>query len=186
MFEMKLFKQVAVTVLGLGISLIGLSGCSVSVEGNYYKAVQPAFDLEQFFDGDVKAWGIVQNRSGEVVQRFIVDIAGKVEGDTLTLDEKFEYGVGEGPTERVWTIVKQSDNTFIGSATDIEGPAKGTSYGNAFNFHYEMDLPVDDTTYAVTFDDWFWAFDENTMMNRSYIRKFGIVMAEVTIFMQKQ
>ncbi|HBN98278.1 MAG TPA: DUF3833 domain-containing protein, partial [Alteromonas macleodii] len=24
------------------------------------------------------------------------------------------------------------------------------------------------------------------MMNRSYIRKFGIVMAEVTIFMQKQ
>ncbi|GMM67729.1 MAG: DUF3833 domain-containing protein [Pseudomonadota bacterium] len=183
---MKLFKQVAVTVLGLGISLIGLSGCSVSVEGNDYKAVQPAFDLEQFFDGDVKAWGIVQNRSGEVVQRFIVDIAGKVEGDTLTLDEKFEYGVGEGPTERVWTIVKQSDNTFIGSATDIEGPAKGTSYGNAFNFHYEMDLPVDDTTYAVTFDDWFWAFDENTMMNRSYIRKFGIVMAEVTIFMQKQ
>lgn len=186
MFEMKLFKQMAVTVLGLGISLVGLSGCSVSVEGNDYKAVQPAFDIEQFFDGDVKAWGIVQNRSGEVVQRFVVDIAGKVEGDTLTLDEKFEYGVGEGPTERVWTIVKQSDNTFIGSATDIEGPAKGTSYGNAFNFHYEMDLPVDDTTYAVTFDDWFWAFDENTMMNRSYIRKFGIVMAEVTIFMQKQ
>jgi len=183
---MKLFKQVAVTVLGLGISLVGLSGCSVSVEGNDYKAVQPAFDIEQFFDGDVKAWGIVQNRSGEVVQRFVVDIAGKVEDDTLTLDEKFEYGVGEGPTERVWTIVKQSDNTFVGSATDIEGPAKGTSYGNAFNFHYEMDLPVDDTTYAVTFDDWFWAFDENTMMNRSYIRKFGIVMAEVTIFMQKQ
>ena len=36
------------------------------------------------------------------------------------------------------------------------------------------------------FDDWFWAFDDSTMMNRSYIRKFGIVMAEVTIFMQKQ
>ena len=49
-----------------------------------------------------------------------------------------------------------------------------------------MDLPVDDTTYAVTFDDWFWAFDDSAMMNRSYIRKFGVVMAEVTIFMQKQ
>ena len=49
-----------------------------------------------------------------------------------------------------------------------------------------MDLPVDDTTYSVTFDDWFWAFDDSTMMNRSYIRKFSIVMAEVTIFMQKQ
>jgi hypothetical protein len=49
-----------------------------------------------------------------------------------------------------------------------------------------MDLEVDGTSYRVNFDDWFWAFDENTMMNRSYIKKFGIVMAEVTIFMQKQ
>ncbi|MDP6879838.1 MAG: DUF3833 family protein, partial [Alteromonas macleodii] len=102
------------------------------------------------------------------------------------LDESFNYGVGDGPTSRTWTIVKQSDNSYVGRASDIDGPAKGTSFGNAFNFHYEMDLPVDDTTYSVTFDDWFWAFDDSTMMNRSYIRKFGIVMAEVTIFMQKQ
>jgi hypothetical protein len=74
----------------------------------------------------------------------------------------------------------------LGRAGDIAGPAEGVAYGNAFNFNYEMDLPVDDTEYRVVFDDWFWAFDDTTMMNRSYIKKFGIVMAEVTIFMQKQ
>ncbi|MCB4435178.1 DUF3833 domain-containing protein [Alteromonas sp. McT4-15] len=183
---MKLFKKIAVSALGAGLFLGALTGCSVSVDGNDYKAVSPVFEIEQFFDGDVKAWGIVQNRSGEVVQRFTVDINGRIDGDTLTLDETFTYGVGEGPTSRTWTIVKQADNSYIGRASDIEGPAKGTAFGNAFNFHYEMDLPVDDTTYSVTFDDWFWAFDDSTMMNRSYIRKFGIVMAEVTIFMQKQ
>ena len=175
--------------LGIGLAALtvaGLSGCSVSVDGDDYRSVSPVFDIEQFFAGNVKAWGIVQNRSGEVVQRFIVDIDGSVDGDTLTRDECFNSGVGDGPTSRTWTIVKQSDNSYVGRASDIDGPATGTSFGNAFNFHYEMDLPVDDTTYSVTFDDWFWAFDDSTMMNRSYIRKFGIVMAEVTIFMQKQ
>ncbi|MEQ3652523.1 MAG: DUF3833 family protein, partial [Glaciecola sp.] len=102
------------------------------------------------------------------------------------LDETFEYGVGEGPLTRVWTLSKNANGTYTGNAGDIAGPATGTPYGNAFNFVYEMDLAVDDSTYRVNFDDWFWAFDENTMMNRSYIKKFGLVMAEVTIFMQKQ
>ena len=184
-----MIKNAMKVVLGLSIaslSVLGLSGCSLSVEGEDYQSIAPTFNIEQFFDGNVKAWGIVQNRSGEVVQRFVVDIDGSINGNTLTLDETFDYGVGEGPGSRTWKIVKQSDNTYVGRAGDIDGPAKGTSYGNAFNFHYEMDLPVDDTTYSVTFDDWFWAFDDSTMMNRSYIRKFGIVMAEVTIFMQKQ
>lgn len=101
-----------------------LTGCSVSVDGNDYKAVSPVFDIEQFFDGDVKAWGIVQNRSGEVVQRFTVDINGRIDGDTLTLDETFIYGVGEGPTSRTWTIVKQADNSYIGRASDIEDQLK--------------------------------------------------------------
>jgi hypothetical protein len=178
----KLWLRAAGFALGLGF----LSGCSVNIEGEDYVSTQPAFNITEFFDGDVRAWGIVQNRSGEVVQRFVVDIEGQVDGNTLTLDESFTYGVGKGAMKRVWTIEKQSDGTFIGNAGDIDGPATGTSFGNAFNFHYMMDLPVDGDTYSVTFDDWFWAFDENTMMNRSYIRKFGLVMAEVTIFMQKQ
>ena len=62
----------------------------------------------------------------------------------------------------------------------------GTPYGNAFTFAYEMDLEVGDSSYRVNFDDWFWAMDSKNMMNRSYIKKFGVVMAEVTIFMQKQ
>jgi hypothetical protein len=31
-----------------------------------------------------------------------------------------------------------------------------------------------------------WAFDDQTLVNRSYIKKFGITFAEVTIFMQRQ
>lgn len=161
-------------------------GCSVSIDGSNYQSQQPKFELEKFFDGKVIAWGIVQDRSGELVQRFVVDIDGRIENDKLILDETFDYGLGEGPVKRIWTLSKNANGTYTGNAGDIAGAATGTSYGNAFNFVYEMDLDVDGTTYRVNFDDWFWAFDENQMMNRSYIKKFGIVMAEVTIFMQKQ
>lgn len=166
--------------------VVALTGCSVSVDGESYKTVSPKFELEAFFDGKVKAWGIVQNRSGDVVQRFIVDIDAYKQGDKLILDESFEYGVGDGPLTRVWTITKNADGSYTGNAGDIAGPATGTPFGNAFNFAYEMDLEVDGSTYRVNFDDWFWAFNQDTLMNRSYIKKFGIVMAEVTIFMQKQ
>lgn len=171
---------------GVLVFAVALAGCTVSVDGEDYTSVSPDFNINAFFDGDVKAWGIVQDRSGKVVQRFIVDIDGRIENDTLILDESFEYGVGDGAKSRTWRIEPDGEGRYIGRAGDIAGPAQGTEYGNAFNFHYEMDLPVDDTTYRVTFDDWFWAFNENAMMNRSYIRKFGLVMAEVTIFMQKQ
>lgn len=174
------------TITYLIFSLIFLSACSVSIDGEQYKAVEPDFNIESFFDGKVRAWGIVQNRDGDVVQRFVVNIDGYMEEGNLILDETFEYGVGEGPLTRVWTLSKNANGTYTGNAGDIAGPATGTPYGNAFNFVYEMDLAVDDSTYRVNFDDWFWAFDENTMMNRSYIKKFGLVMAEVTIFMQKQ
>lgn len=177
-----LFARLSAVVFGL----LFLTACSVSIDGKSYTKVEPNFNIESFFDGKVKAWGIVQNRSGDVVQRFIVDIDGSLEGDLLTLDEVFTYGVGDGPKTRVWKINKTAPGKFTGNAGDIAGPAQGVSYGNAFNFTYEMDLPVGDTEYRVAFDDWFWAFDDQTMMNRSYIKKFGLVMAEVTIFMQKQ
>ena len=165
---------------------IVLSACSVSIDGENYKTQQPIFELETFFDGKVTAWGIVQNRSGEIVQRFTVDIDGSIQDDKLILDETFEYSEGEGAAKRIWTLTKNKNGTYTGRAGDIVGDAIGTSHGNAFNFAYEMDLDVDGTTYRVNFDDWFWAMDSNNMMNRSYIKKFGIVMAEVTIFMQKQ
>ncbi|MBF7071977.1 DUF3833 domain-containing protein [Glaciecola sp. MH2013] len=163
-----------------------LSACSVSIDPDKYQQMEPKFNIESFFDGKVKAWGIVQNRDGDIVQRFIVNIDAYTQDDKLILDETFEYGLGEGPLKRVWTLTKNADGSYTGNADDIAGPATGTPHGNAFNFVYEMDLAVGDSTYRVNFDDWFWAFDENTMMNRSYIKKFGLVMAEVTIFMQKQ
>jgi len=163
-----------------------LSGCATHLDGPRYDGQTPAFDLFTFFEGDIRAWGLVQNRSGEVVQRFDVDIVGTVEGNRLTLDETFRYGLGEGVRERVWTISRDASGAYTGSAGDILGEASGHAYGNAFQWAYQMDLPVGDKTYRVKFEDWIFALDDRRIMNRSYIQKFGLDVAEVTIFMERQ
>ena len=48
-----------------------LSGCS-GVEVERYAAERPQLDLTGVFSRPVQAWGIFQNRSGEVVKRFKV------------------------------------------------------------------------------------------------------------------
>jgi hypothetical protein len=162
-----------------------LASCA-GIEGKQYQNITPVLDLDVFFIGKVKAWGIVQDRSGNVIQRFTVDIDGSLQGDTLVLDETFEYGMGDGAKKRIWKITQTADGEYQGEAGDIAGPATGKIFGNALYWEYEMDLPVGESSYRVKFEDWMWAFDENTLMNRSYIRKFGITFAEVTLFMQRQ
>lgn len=172
---------------GLILTLIvWLTGCATAIEGTRYEAQEPAFDLFSFFDGSVKAWGLVQGRDGELIQRFEVEIEGSIDGDQLTLDETFTYGLGEGVESRVWTITRRADGRYTGRAGDVSGEAQGISYGNAFHWQYAMDIPVRGQTLEVQFSDWFWALDEQRLMNRSYLQKFGFDVAEVTIFMQRQ
>lgn len=162
-----------------------LAGCVSSPSPEDYVSVSPDFDLFEFFDGRVTAWGIVQDRSGDVIQRFKVTIDGSVEGDTLTLEEDFRYEVGTGVRERTWVIERGSGGLLTGRAGDIVGAAAGEVRGNALRWRYEMDLPVGGSEYRVSFDDWMWRFEDGSVVNRSWIRKFGITFAEVTLFMQQ-
>ncbi|MEM6484457.1 MAG: DUF3833 family protein [Pseudomonadota bacterium] len=166
--------------------IAALGGCATSLDGERYADQLPAFDLFDFFEGDVRAWGIVQNRSGEVTQRFQVAIEGQVSGDELRLSETFTYLQGQGIENRVWTIQRNYDGTFSGGASDISGKAEGMSYGNAFRWTYEMSLPLGERTYDVKFDDWIFALGEDQILNRSYIQKFGVDVAAVTLFMTRQ
>lgn len=161
-----------------------LNGCA----GNnldYYKETIPQADIQQYFNGPIKAWGIVQDRSGRVTRRFDVHMVGKWDGDVGTLTENFDYYDGK-KQQRIWTIRKMADGTYEGKAADIIDKATGKTEGSAVRWKYIMDLPVGDTTYRIRFDDWMWMMNDGVLINRSYLKKFGITVAELTIFMQKQ
>jgi len=162
-----------------------LSGCGGGHKIDAYTDMQPQLDLREYFSGPIKAWGVVQDRSGKVVRRFDVDMVGAWNGDVGTLDEDFVYYDGE-TQKRIWTITRISDTQYEGSAGDIIGKASGELRGNTMRWAYQMDLPVGDKTFQVTFDDWMFLMNDGVLVNRSYIKKFGITVAELTLFMQKQ
>jgi hypothetical protein len=168
--------------LMMGMTLM-FSSCSHSID--YYKDTTPKADIKEFFDGPIKGWGVVQDRRGRVISRFDVVMVGKWEGDVGTLTEHFSYYGGE-KQERIWTIKKLPDGTYVGTAADILDKATGKVNGTAVQWRYTMDLPVGDTTYRLKFDDWMWQMNDGVMINRSYLKKYGITVAELTLFMQKQ
>lgn len=163
--------------------LIMLSGCGKNLD--YYKGSKPEADIKKYFDGNIKAWGLVQDWRGRVTTRFDVDMVGSWEGDVGTLEEDFRYYDGK-IQKRIWTITKNEDGTYEGTAGDIIGKATGKTEGSGVNWAYVMDIPVDGTTYRLTLDDWMWQMNDGVLINRSYLKKFGVTVAELTLFMQKQ
>lgn len=172
-----------------GLVLMGLltflSACAGGSSLDHYKGSEPPLDLQEYFTGPIKAWGLVQDRKGHVTRRFDVTMNGTWEGDTGTLVEHFKYYDGE-IQERIWTIKRIAQNQYEGTASDILDKASGTVEGTAMRWAYQMDLPVGDKTYKITFDDWMFHMNDGILINRSYLKKFGITVAELTLFMQKQ
>jgi hypothetical protein len=65
------------------------------------------------------------------------------------------------------------------------GQASGGSQGTAFNWQYTLRVPIDDTKYDLFIDDWMFMMDKNRVMNRSYMKKLGVTVAEISIFFDK-
>ena len=172
-----------------GVLLMGLmtflSACSGGPTLDHYKGTEPQLDLKSYFTGPIKAWGLVQDRKGHVTRRFDVTMEGTWEGNTGTLEEHFQYYDGQ-QQKRTWIITRTTDNAYEGTAGDIIGKAHGQVEGNAMRWAYQMDLDVGDNTYRITFDDWMFLMNDGVLINRSYLKKFGITVAELTLFMQKQ
>lgn len=167
-----------------GLAALALAGCATVAPQDYARE-KPVLDLREYFTGRVDAWGVVQDRSGRILKRMVVEIDGAWKGDTGTLDERFTYADGTKET-RVWTIRKDG-NRYTGTAADVVGEARGEAAGNALRWNYVLDARREGGgTIHLDMDDWMWLVDERTLVNRTTFSKFGIRFGEVTIFFRKR
>ena len=159
------------------------TGCS-QTDMKEFQNNTPKLDLFNFFEGETIAYGIFEDRFGNLKRQFRVNIDGKINNQTLTLDEDFLYDDGE-QAKRIWKIEKKIDNTqkvtYEGKADDIEGKASGSISGNALNWSYDIYLNIKGSDIKVHFNDWIYKQSEDLAINRAYVSKFGINIGSVTL-----
>lgn len=159
------------------------AGC-VSTSVDDFADADRQFRLEDYFLGQTTAYGIFEDRFGKIRRQFKVDITGTVNGGTLTLVEAFDYADGEQDM-RTWTIEILGDGAYRGTANDVPDMAEGRAVGNAFNWQYKVDLTVNGSTWNVGFDDWMYLLQDDVLLNRAYVTRYGIRIGEVTIAFRK-
>ncbi|MEM6309989.1 MAG: DUF3833 family protein [Pseudomonadota bacterium] len=146
-------------------------------------------NLEEFFDGELVAYGQFQDVLGTVRRSFVVTIDGDWDGERLRLVEDFVYE--DGSTEqRIWTLTKTRPDSWVGTAPGVIGQATGQEQDNRFNWVYTIDLPIpsatgETETMRVSFDDWMWLLSEDRLLNQAYVKRFGLDIGLVTISFEK-
>ena len=161
--------------------LVGCSGISI----HQYANNEPKLNLFEYFAGTTKGWGIVQDRSGRLTRQFTVLIDGSIDSEgNLVLDEDFIWSDGE-ESKRTWTISRTDIQQYSGTAADVIDSAEGKSAGNVLNWSYVLNLEVDGSFWKIDFDDWMFLQEDNILINKASMSKFGFRVGDITIVFSK-
>lgn len=141
---------------------------------------RPAMLLEEVLTGRTYAHAVFE-RGGVADRTFHVEAVGRWDGEALILEEYFLYDDGE-TDQRTWTFTKTSPTTYTGTAGDVIGEASVEVFGDAAYFDYRVDLEMEDgSTVEVNFQDRLYRVSEDMIINRATVKKFGLVVGQVTV-----
>lgn len=54
------------------------------------------------------------------------------------------------------------------------------------NWKYQMNVPVGDKKYKISFDDWMYLMDDGSLINKNTFKKFGFKVGSLTLMMHKE
>ncbi len=175
-------KKLGALLTGL---MLLLTGCSTARVEDYAQN-EPIFDIREYLNGDVDAWGTFIDNSGKADPMFHVTMRGSWNGNNGTLEEHFDYSDGR-KQDRVWKLTFTDDHHFTGTAADVVGTAAGAQYGNAVQMKYILSVQTrDGSSYDMSMNDWLYRMNETTVINRNEMRKFGYKVGELVITFNKK
>ena len=169
----------AILLLTLG----SLAGCA-SVKVGDYSTLEPGLVMEEFFDGELVAYGIVKDWRGRVIRRFSARIVAYWNDGTGTLEEDFLFDDGE-QQRRVWKLQTDSSGSYTATAGDVVGEGEVRVAGNSAFLDYTLRIPYGDGTLDVRIDDRMYLISPELLINESSLRKFGIKVGELVLVIQQ-
>ena len=168
----------------LAILWLGLLGACASVTVEDYRDAEPTLRLETFFQGALSAHGVVKNRSGRAIRTFNAEIEASWKGDTGTLVEDFVFDDGE-EQRRVWTLRRNGEGSYSGTAGDVVGEAELALAGNSLFLDYVLRVPYGDSSIDLRVDDRMYLVSPSVLINESVMSKFGVQVGSLLLVIQR-
>ncbi len=173
----------ASTIAAAGFAILGLSGCSQSVDD--YQNVTPTLKLSQFFQGKSHAYGVMHNWQGQQQLHFTAELCGQWQQNRGDLYEIFQFSDGR-IDKRHWQLTVADDGSVTGTAEDVVGQAQGKLAGNTLYWHYTLRIPSEDDYIDVEVKDWLYLVSSAQLINRSTLHKFGLQVGELTLGIEQR
>jgi Protein of unknown function (DUF3833) len=150
-----------------------------------YADKEPPFDVEQFFNGNLTAHGVVKDRGGRVIRLFNANIAASWVDGVGTLVEDFVFDDGE-TQRRIWTLKPDGEGRYIGTAGDVVGDAQLQQAGNSLFLDYVLRLPYNGSEVDVHVDDRMYLVSPDILINESDMSKFGWRVGNLVLVIARQ
>lgn len=154
---------------------------------NDFKDTTPIFLPEQFFDGELEGWAVMENPIGGLQRRATIKAAGKYDlvSRTAHFNETYTFDDGHVDTLR-WVISKVEDGKYSGREPTVEDVAQGEQAGCAFHWSYTRDTPQKGGgSTKLNFDDWFYLIESNACIVRGTIGRLGLPFATAHVTYRK-
>jgi hypothetical protein len=149
-----------------------------------FKGCRPEFLPEDFLDGQLEGWVVLESPVGGLQKRATIAAEGKWDAGSQTVRFTETYTFDDGHTDTLnWIIRREAVGQYSGSESSLDGDAAGEQAGCAFHWEYTRDVPqADGTTTKLNFDDWFYRIDERACIVRGSAGRAGLpfVTAHVT------
>lgn len=180
----------AVFLLGvvMTLALMALAGRMIGFTAQKpqdYAGQGQQFDLRRHLDGPILCEGVIFGPTGRVTSRFVADMEARWDGNTGVLAEEFRYDSGAHQSRR-WTLTLGNDGMVRAEAPDVIGTGTGKLVGSALKLAYRIRLPDDAGGHELDVTDWMYLTANDTIINRSQFRKYGIKVAELVATLRRK
>lgn len=155
------------------------TGCSAPLKPAAFAATSPAFDPVTFWTGKTHSWGVMENRDGAPAAIVTTTTDGTPAGEDGLL--MIQQLVVDGkPTTRQWHMRRLSPGQFVATATDMIGTARASASGRTLHWTWTLATKPGNGFYNVKMEQWMYLSDNNTLLNRTVISKWGVRLAEIS------
>ena len=156
-----------------------------SLKSAHFESSRPLLKPENFFVGHTKSYGVVETHGGKPSAQINTETHGTLKDGIIYIEQDL-MTEGKKKNHRSWKMHQIDAHHVEATANDIVGTARGELYGNYFTWTFTLKLSPHNPIKRVRMTQTMYLQpDGRTLIIRSVLRKFGIIVAQITESFEK-